>query len=92
MKLTKDVAREIIWDCCPGWKIIESELVDTRRWVTTHCDVALHEESGKYYEFTYSKGATEMQDEQPFEYEDEVTPVEVIPKEVTKTIFVQVQD
>lgn len=38
--------------------------------------------NGKFYQTTYSEGATEMQDERPWEYEDEVECEEVELREV----------
>ncbi|MFF2834280.1 hypothetical protein ACFVSK_21150 [Cellulosimicrobium cellulans] len=56
------------------------EIIDTSRWSIHHKIVFEHE--GKFYLTHYSVGATEMQDESPWEYQDEVDSVEVELKEV----------
>ena len=49
------------------------ELVDTSRWSNIYELVFKDVESGLYYQTTYSVGATECQDESPFEYDpDEI--------------------
>jgi hypothetical protein len=52
-----------------------TEVTDTSRW-SVHYDL-IFEYKGKFYKTHYSKGATEYQDERPWEYEDEVECVEV---------------
>ena len=59
---------------------ILNEITDTSRWSVYHRIVFGYE--GKFYETHYSEGATEMQDESPWEYEDEVECDEVELKEV----------
>ena len=56
------------------------EIDDTSRWSVFHTLVFEHE--GKFYQTHYSVGATEMQDESPWEFEDEVECHEVEEKEV----------
>lgn len=60
---------------------IKDSIVDTSRWSEIHEIVFSHD--GKFYETSYSQGLTEMQDESPWEYEDEVECYEVELKEVT---------
>lgn len=59
-------------------------VVDTRRWSVVHEIIFEHE--GKHYQTDYSVGATEMQDERPWENEDEVECVEV--RKVQKVVEV----
>jgi hypothetical protein len=54
---------------------ITDEIVGKRRWTITHKITFAYE--GKYYQALYSEGATEMQDEGPWEYEPEVECTEV---------------
>lgn len=56
------------------------KITDTSRWSVHHEIVFLHD--GKFYETHYSEGATESQDESPWEYDDEVECYEVELKEV----------
>ena len=69
--------------------IRRNEIIDTSRWSTIYELVFEHE--GKHYLTTYSVGATESQDERPWEYENEVECVEVelVPVTVKKWIPVE---
>ncbi|QBX32790.1 hypothetical protein Asfd1_164 [Aeromonas phage Asfd_1] len=67
---------------------IEKEVYDERRWSTVYRQILAvtrpGDETPRYFETSYSEGATEMQDESPYENDgdfvtlDEVFPVEVI--------------
>ena len=54
---------------------VVDRIVDTSRWSVFH--EIVFEDNGKFYQTTYSVGATEMQHESPWEYVDEVKCVEV---------------
>ncbi|KAF6565357.1 hypothetical protein G9G63_09365 [Paenibacillus sp. EKM202P] len=56
------------------------EITDTSRWSIHHNIIFEHQ--GKFYQTHYSEGATEMQDESPWEYEEDVDCDEVELKEV----------
>lgn len=77
MKLTGEEAREIVEEANEDWKEIESKIVDNSRWSIHHKGVFQYIPTGKYYEFYWSVGATEYQEEQPFEYDKEVEALEV---------------
>lgn len=66
-----------------GVEIIEDTIVSVSRW-SIHHEIIFKWIDGKFYQASYSRGATEMQDESPWEYEDEVTCTEVhrVPKVV----------
>lgn len=72
-----------IWNDSETLKVVEDEITDTSRWSVHHRLVFKDLETDKFYLTYYSIGATEQQDEQPFQYEgefidcDEVIPVEV---------------
>lgn len=72
VKFSKDFMIDEILDAD---KIIEDTIVETTRWSIIHEIVFEHE--GKFYSAVYSVGATEIQDESPWEYEDEVECTEV---------------
>ena len=91
MKLTGDEAREIVWECNKDWEQIEYDLVDNNRWSLFYEGVFKHIPTGKYYKFEWSKGATEYQDEKPFQYTKEVIPVEVHSVEKTVQVWEVVQ-
>ena len=79
----KQLLKEIMWEDVEDFEILEDEITDTSRWSIHHYMVFKELSSGKCYGVSYSRGATESQDEQPFEYEgpqiecDEVEPVEI---------------
>lgn len=74
------------YDC----KLIEDDIIDTTRWSIVH--EIVFEDKGKFYMTTYSEGATEYQDERPWEYEDEVKCTEVELKEVKVKKWIPVED
>lgn len=65
-----------------NFRLMHSKLIDTSRWSHIHERVYWDLDSGKYWLTTYQTGATECQDETPYEYEKEVELVEVKPVEV----------
>lgn len=65
-----------------------NEVIDTSRWSIIY-DLVF-EFDGKCYQTTYSVGATESQDERPWEYEDIIDCVEVEEKEVMVKQWVEV--
>jgi len=65
-------------------EIKEKKLIDTSRWSTIHSLVFSFRR--KFYQTRYSRGATEQQDESPFEYaDDQIECKEVF--QVEKTII-----
>ncbi|MNJ09651.1 hypothetical protein D3C77_37990 [compost metagenome] len=100
IKIKKEDAQELIclgdiavadWPSL-GYKLqlVHAELVGQRRWSNDYEAVFKDVETGKFYQTSYSSGATERQDESPYEYDgDEIEFVEVVPVEV-KTIKYEV--
>lgn len=71
-----DFLRDIAWeDHDEDVKVLQNEISDTSRW-SVHYDLVFEYE-GKLYQTFYRVGATESQDEKPFEYEDEVECMQV---------------
>lgn len=68
---------------------IENEIIDHTRWSVVH-SIVFKWTDGKHYSASYSKGATECQDEGPWEYEDEVNCQEVELREVKVTQWMPV--
>jgi len=64
----------------PYENAIVENIIDTTRWSIIH--EIVFADKGKFYRTTYSEGATECQDERPWEYEDEVECEEVELREV----------
>lgn len=96
----KERLQDIAWNCdgersddydkCNNEDFIKeiyNKVADTDRWSTNYEQV--FQIGDKYYKTWYSEGSTEMQDESPYEYENDWVEVsEVVPKEVVKTIYV----
>ena len=63
-------------------ELVHEDLIDTSRWSHIHERVYKDLNTGKFFHTTYSVGATECQDERPYEYDgDEVEFTEVVPRE-----------
>lgn len=71
------------------YEALEDEIVDNSRWSIQHAIIFEHE--GKFYRTYYSVGATEIQDESPWEYEDEVECFEVVKAKVVKEEWVSLE-
>ena len=90
MKFTKDFLQDLAYDQydIDHITVIEDELTDSSRW-TLHYRMVFKLD-GKFYESSYSTGATEQQDEIPYEWEDDVIDChEVVPQEVTVIKYVR---
>lgn len=86
MKFPKETLRELLWDKVDGFEVVEDKITDTSRWSIHYRLVFKHD--GKFYATSYSVGATESQDESPFEYEpDEVECKEVFPVEKILIVY-----
>lgn len=87
--LTKEEARLAIYDDLEGWEVVHDEIVGHGRWDVTHECILKHD--GKFYRTYYSKGATEQQDVQAFEYEEPEFE-EVFPCEVKTLVYMSQQE
>lgn len=68
-----------------GYKVVESEIYDQRRWVTVYRDVVTHTDyPGEYVAVNYERGSTEMQEG---DYSNTVLE-KVVPEEVTIVKYV----
>ncbi len=80
MKFSKEFLRE------QEGETIYDRINGHGRWTVHHERVFKHE--GKFYLTTYMVGATESQDESPYEYDkDEIECPEVFPREKTITVY-----
>lgn len=71
------------------YSAIYDEVTDNSRWSIYH--TCVFENNGKFYMAEYSVGATECQDERPWEYKDEVECTEVELKEVIVKKWIPVE-
>lgn len=85
LKLTKNQAQDIVYGLNKDYKTISKEIIDTTRWSNVFEIVVQRISDGKYFKDCYNVGATETQDEGPYDYTDPEF-IEVEKKE--KTIFV----
>jgi hypothetical protein len=76
MKLSKEEACEIINDDHEEWDTIKIQTNGNSRWSIRKSGIFKHLPTGKFYELEWSQGATEHQDERPFQYSDP-DPIEV---------------
>lgn len=70
------IKKEILEDMELAWGgALEDNIIDQTRWSIIH--EIIFEYDWKFYKTYYSVGATEMQDESPWEFEEEVECTEV---------------
>lgn len=72
------------------WSALEDKIIDTLRWSAIH--EIIFELDGKYWRTEYSCGLTELQDEGPWDYEDEVECEEVEKKIIQVESWVPVKE
>lgn len=92
MARTKVFSKDYLMDelDLPYDNIIVDRIVNTTRWSIIH--EIVFEDNGKFYMTTYSEGSTEIQDERPWEYDDEIECTEVELKNVKVKKWIPVED
>lgn len=93
MARTKVFSKDYLMDelDLPYENTIVNRIINTTRWSIIH--EIIFEDNGKFYMTTYSEGATECQDESPWEYDDdEIKCTEVELKEVKVKKWIPVED
>jgi len=88
VKFSKDYLKDEL--DLPYANTIVDSIIDTTRWSIIH--EIVFADKGKFYRTTYSGGATECQDERPWEYEDEVECEEVELREVKVKKWMPVEE
>lgn len=82
LNLSGEEGIDIIYGYSEDYKVIQDNIVSHGRWSVRHEIVIQRLSDGKYFKDSYSEGATEMQDESPYEYNDpefeEVFPIEQV--------------
>ena len=74
-----------------GGKTIDDQITGHGRWSVNHSRV--FEWEGKLYETLYSVGATELQDEAPYQFDsEEVDCYEVVAKEQIAVTYVRLEE
>jgi hypothetical protein len=89
MKFPKKDLKDLAYDdASEEYTNIENGIIDNGRWTIYHRQVFFHHPTGKHYVTTYGVGATESQDEHPYEYEDDMVECnEVRPMEKLITVY-----
>ena len=87
IKFTGEEARTIVYEDSEDFKVIQDDILETSRWSELHKIVVQQISTSKFFDSIYSRGLTEQQDEQPYEYEDEVEFYEVYPISVITTQY-----
>lgn len=86
MKFQKELLQAVVCNDTDEAELIAEEITDTSRWSVHYRAVFKYQD--KFYSATYSIGATEMQDERPFEYDPcMVECPEVVPVERVVTVY-----
>lgn len=88
--LTKQEAKDILFEEDETVEIVQDEIIDNSRWSIIH--ELIFKKNDKFWQVCYSVGATEQQDESPFEYDEEVSCTEVTPIQIMKIIYAPVKD
>lgn len=86
IKFPKEEAREIIYGDHPDFETIKEQIVGQRRWCVEKKWIGKRKD-GKFFTVKYDEGATENQDEGPFEYDKEVVFTEVFAVEKTIVVY-----
>jgi hypothetical protein len=86
LKLTPEEGRCIIYEDIEGFKIIKQDIMGKSRWSIVYEIVIQRLSDNKFFKSFYSKGATEYQDQLPYEYEKAIFE-EVVPVEKTITVY-----
>lgn len=86
--MSKEFTKEYLLSKGLPYNAISETIVDTSRWSIIY--EIIFEDEGKFYKAGYSVGATEYQEEEPWEYEKIINAVEVEQKEVTTIQWVEV--
>ncbi len=69
-------------------EVIEDKIIENSRWTILHDVIFKMNDTLKFYKTHYQVGATEMQDEGPYEYDDdEIECIEVKPVKQMITVY-----
>jgi hypothetical protein len=89
MKFKREILKEELGLPWSKKHKIEDTVIGNSRWSIEH--ELIFEYEGKFYLTYYSVGATECQDERPWDYEEEVECAEVMRQEIKVVAWVPVK-
>jgi hypothetical protein len=87
LKLKPSEGQDIIWGDDPNFKEIENKIIDRSRWCIHYRIIVQRKSDQKFFESYYRQGATESQDERPYECDDFAKFTEVKPVEKTVIVY-----
>lgn len=85
MEFMRDVMQSIANEDTDEFIKVEDEIIDHTRWSVVHEMIFQQISTGKFYRSHYNRGATEMQDERPYEYDGDIIACEQVVKEEVMT-------
>ena len=85
LNLTVGQSQELLFGDLDDFEVVKDKIIENSRWSIRHLLIVKRTSDGKFFQDGYSVGATEMQEERPWEY-DKPNFLEVFP--VEKTIIV----
>jgi hypothetical protein len=89
MKFPRTALLEMAYhDHGDDYEVISNDIIDHSRWSVIHEMIFKYD--GKFFKTSYSVGATEQQDERPYDYEGETIECKEV-KPVEKTIIEYVE-
>lgn len=89
--LSEEDGRMVVYGDHKDYETISEEIYDQSRWSIRKSGVFKRLSDGTFWTTDWAEGATEYQEERPFEYEDAEF-VQVEPKEVTVIQYLPVED
>ena len=72
LKINKELLREIVGEYAQQerFEVVQNVISDHDSWSIYYDCIIKDKETGKFYDASYSQGATESQDEYPFQYDE----------------------
>lgn len=90
--MVKEFTRDyLVYELDLPYAAVEDKIIDSGRW-SIHHEIVFKDTDGKFYQTTYSVGATECQEERPWECKSTVKCTEVVKKLVTVEQWVPVKE
>ncbi len=87
LKFSPEEGRNIVKGSNKEFETISNEISDASRWSLMYDIVIKRLWDGKFFKSEYKVGATELQDEGPYEYDDKAVFTEVFPVEKIVTVY-----
>lgn len=86
LKFDSEQGQAIVDGDTDEFETVSDEIIDHTRWSVVHEIIVKRKSDGLFFVSSYSVGATESQDEAPYEYSDAVFK-QVVPLEKTITYY-----